>query len=365
MQSPYQHVYSGALHLHSVHSDGTGTIPEIARAAQQAGLRWIIITDHNTLAGRPEQGWYDDLLVLVECEVTPPRDHFLAMELDELVDHTKPPQEFIDDIYSAGGWGVIAHPDERTDNELKQPYNWTDWTVDGPSDRHGKRVGIELWNWMSDWAEQLTPRSKHLKFFLPRLWVRGPTAATLAWWDRLNMEGKRTFGTGDLDSHATYVRGLGRVWEMFPYLYLFRTITNYLWMPEPLSRDFETARRQVLDAIGAGHLWFANRHYGNAEQVVFFGDVAGRHTCVGDQVMLDGTADAPPIVFHARAPRSAMRLLCDGQITAQGWDGLTLATNRPGVYRIEARRWRQPWLYSNPIFVGSTAPGFQSHISLD
>ncbi|MDQ5854562.1 MAG: CehA/McbA family metallohydrolase [Chloroflexota bacterium] len=354
MQSPYQHIYPGALHLHSVHSDGTGTIPEIARAARQAGLRWIIITDHNTLAGRPEQGWYGDLLVLVECEVTPPRNHFLAMELDELVDHTQPPRQFIDAIYAAGGWGAIAHPDERTDNALKQPYNWTDWNVDGPTVRSGKPVGIELWNWMSDWAEQIKPRTKYISFFLPRLFVRGPTAATLAWWDRLNVAGKRTFGTGNLDSHATYVRGLGRVWEMFPYLYLFRTITNYLWLKGPLAQDFDTARRQVLDALGAGHLWFANRHWGDARDVVFYGEVDGQCVCVGDSTALHRGDNGSPIIFRAAGPRSDMRLLCNGHTIARGRGQLTLATNQPGVYRIEARRWRQPWLYSNPIFVETT-----------
>jgi hypothetical protein len=247
---------------------------------------------------------------------------------------------------------VIAHPDERTDNELKQPYNWTDWNIDGPTDRAGKRVGLELWNWMSDWAEQITPRMKHVNFFLPRFFVRGPTAATLAWWDRLNVAGKRTFGTGDLDSHATHVRGLGRVWEMFPYLYLFRTITNYLWLPEPLSHDFETARRQVLDAIGEGHLWFANRHYGEAAESLFYGEVDGKPVCVGESVRLEGAGGAP-IVFKAQARGARLRLIRNGETIAGGRDRLIFATNQPGIYRLEGRRWRQPWLYSNPIFVSS------------
>ena len=348
IQPPYPHVYPGALHLHSVHSDGTGTIAQIGAAAQQAGLRWIIITDHNTLAGRPEQGWYGDLLVLVEYEVTPPRNHYLAMELEQIVDHTLPPQQFIDAVYEAGGWGLIAHPDERTDNELKQPYNWTDWSVDGPTARRGRPAGIELWNWMSDWAEQLRPRNRYLNFFFPRLVVRGPTPETLAWWDRLNASGKLTFGAGDLDSHATHVRALGRVWEVFPYLYLFRTITNYLWLPQPLARDFDTARRQVLDALGAGQLWFANRHFGDGRNVAFYAEVGERRVCVGESVRLG--ADTP-VVFDVRGPRCDLRLLRDGEIVARGRGTLTLATDRPGVYRIEARRLWQPWLYSNPIFV--------------
>lgn len=352
MPSPYEHIYPGALHLHSIHSDGTGTIPQIAAAAQRAGLRWIIITDHNTLAGRPEQGWYGDLLVLVECEVTPPRNHFLAMELDELVDETRPVQEWLDAVYEQGAWGVIAHPDERTDNALKQPYNWTDWSIDGPTKRAGKRVGLELWNWMSDWAEQIRPRRKYVSFFLPRLFVRGPTAATLAWWDRLNVAGKRTFGTGDLDSHATHVRGLGRVWEMFPYLYLFRTITNYLWLREPLARDFDVARRQVLDALGEGQLWFANRHYGQAHAARFWGEIEGLPLCIGETYDLRAH-DQQSVVFRAHAAGAKLRLIRDGASVAAGRDRLVFATNQPGVYRLEARRWTQPWLYTNPIWVSA------------
>ncbi|HMO57767.1 MAG TPA: PHP domain-containing protein, partial [Roseiflexaceae bacterium] len=37
--------------MHTRHSDGSGTVDELAQAAYEAGLRWIIITDHDTLAG--------------------------------------------------------------------------------------------------------------------------------------------------------------------------------------------------------------------------------------------------------------------------------------------------------------------------
>jgi predicted metal-dependent phosphoesterase TrpH len=45
--------YPGALHMHTIYSDGTGTVEHVARCARDAGLRWIIITDHDTLAGKP------------------------------------------------------------------------------------------------------------------------------------------------------------------------------------------------------------------------------------------------------------------------------------------------------------------------
>ena len=42
-----KHQYKGAIHIHSLNSDGSGDIETITRAAQKAGLSWIIITDHN------------------------------------------------------------------------------------------------------------------------------------------------------------------------------------------------------------------------------------------------------------------------------------------------------------------------------
>ena len=111
-------------------------------------------------------------------------------------------QDFVDAVYARGGFGIIAHPDERVHNDFKDIYRWDDWSVDGPRERAGQPVGIELWNQLSDCGEHLTQRNKELHFFLPRLGMRGPTRATLAWWDRLNVAGKRTFGVGGVDAHA-------------------------------------------------------------------------------------------------------------------------------------------------------------------
>jgi DNA polymerase (family X) len=40
----------GMVHCHTLHSDGTNTVEEIARAALQAGMRYITITDHSPTA---------------------------------------------------------------------------------------------------------------------------------------------------------------------------------------------------------------------------------------------------------------------------------------------------------------------------
>ena len=67
MQSPSMHDLSCVVHLHSLHSDGTGSVEEIARAAE--GIDVVLLTDHDTMAAEP--GWYGDVLVLVGEEVSP------------------------------------------------------------------------------------------------------------------------------------------------------------------------------------------------------------------------------------------------------------------------------------------------------
>jgi hypothetical protein len=144
------YISPGALHIHTHYSDGSGNIPDIAYAAQQAGLEWIIITDHDTLEGRSEQGWYDRVLTLVDQEITPFHNHFLALNLEHVISNTLPPQQFIDQTYDAGGFGIIAHPDEQKYNDFKGIYRWDDWNINSPTRNAGRSMGIELWNFMSD-----------------------------------------------------------------------------------------------------------------------------------------------------------------------------------------------------------------------
>ena len=72
---------AGVIHLHSLYSDGTGTVQEIARAGEANGLDFVLLTDHDTLEARDrgEEGWHGKVLLLVGEEVSPKgQDHFLA-----------------------------------------------------------------------------------------------------------------------------------------------------------------------------------------------------------------------------------------------------------------------------------------------
>ena len=291
----------------------------------------------------------DDVLVIVGHEITPDRNHFLALDTAEVIDNTLPPQDYIDAVYARGGFGIIAHPDERIANSFKDIYRWDDWSVDGPRQRAGRTVGIELWNLMSDWGEHLTPRSKELLFFFPRLGLSGPTPETLAWWDRLNVAGRRTFGVGGVDAHAFKKRAPWGEIEVFSYRWIFDTLTNYLLLREPLASDAQTAIRQVYGALAEGRSYFLNRLDGDCPSLVF-------HTTHGDARGEVGACqslgEVGPLTLVADAGRGAeLRLICDGRVLIKGRRPLRQTIARPGVYRLEGYRKGRPWLYTNPIYV--------------
>ena len=342
------HMYPGALHMHTHYSDGSGTVEEVARAARAAGLRWIIITDHDTLAGQPFEGWLHDVLVIIDHEITPKRNHFLALNVDRVVDRRLPPQDFIDAVYAQGGFGIIAHPDERVKNSFKDIYRWDDWAIDGPRERAEQPCGIELWNVMSDWGEHLTPRTKEFLFFFPRQGLTGPTPETLAWWDRLNVAGKRTFGVGGVDAHAFRQRTpLGQV-EVFPYQWIFGTLTNYLLLPEPLAVDPKTAIDQVYTALSSGQSYFVNRLDGECAALVF-------HAVRGETGWQIGASpslrDGPLTLVADTGITAEVQVIRNGRVYVKGLKAIRHTITQPGVYRLEAYRKGRPWLYTNPIYV--------------
>ncbi len=343
------HICPGALHIHTHHSDGTGSFPDVIAAARAAGLRWIIVTDHDTLVGRSFAGWHDDLLVIVDYEITPDRNHFLALNVDQVVDNTLTPQEFIDEVYQHGGFGIIAHPDEQVRNSFKDIYRWDDWAVDGPCQRDGYTVGLEVWNLMSDWGEHLTQRNKVLNVFIPRLGLSGPTPATLHWWDRLNMQGRRTFGVGGVDVHAFKHRVPWGTIEVFPYHWMFGTLTNYLLLDTPLATsDAQQATQQVYAALASGRSYFANRLDGEADAALFYATRGDQRWHIGDSP----TVAAGPLTLVADVGRRALvQMIHNGRIIARGNRILRQQVNAPGIYRLEAYHGGRPWLYTNPIFV--------------
>lgn len=333
--------YPGALHMHTTYSDGSGTVTDLAAAAARAGLRWIIVTDHDDTRAQAEQGWYSDVAVIAGYEITPDRNHYLVAGLDELVSKEQSPADYVDEVAEKGGLGIVAHPDEHVTHELTEPYRWEDWGIRGFD-------GVELWNYMSEWIEKYTRRRRYFNFFFPQLIVRGPTDNTVQWWDELAVEGEHATGVFGVDAHATRVDAFGRTWEVYPYERLFNTLTDYIVLDEPLSDDFGSATRQVLNAIRNGRVLMANRTWGDAAEMSFVARLSdGRMLSAGDTAPLN---DHVVIDFLAPNPAN-ITLYRNGSSIASvnGVRTLTFDAREPGHYRVEARRWGQLWLMTNHI----------------
>src|SRR5437588_3575646 len=138
---PQTHDLACVLHLHSTFSDGTGTVPEIVRAARRAGVDVVLLTDHDTLKARDRgyEGWHDDVLLLVGEEVSPRGgDHYLAFGLEEPIDHRgMGPAEIVRAVVDAGGFGFAAHPFSRGSERFRtKSMPWSDRDCGG-------RAGID------------------------------------------------------------------------------------------------------------------------------------------------------------------------------------------------------------------------------
>jgi hypothetical protein len=103
------------LHIHSDHSDGLASIPDIMEyAATQTDLKVIAITDHNTIEGalfaKSLEDMYPGLEVVIGEEITSKWGHILGLYLTEEIPPGLSAVETIARINAQGGIAIIAHP---------------------------------------------------------------------------------------------------------------------------------------------------------------------------------------------------------------------------------------------------------------
>jgi hypothetical protein len=324
MIRPAVHDLSCVIHLHSLHSDGTGTVGEIARAAARAGADVVLLTDHDTMAAEP--GWYGDVLVLVGVEVSPRgRDHYLAFGLDAPIDHTGlDAAGIVRAVADAGGFGFAAHPFSKGSERFRaRAMAWSDLdAVDG----------IEVWSFVTDAAERVDSIPRALAFLArPERHVTEPPEENLREWDRLN-RARRVVAVGGIDAHQFGKRILDRwVVRLMGYRRSFRQLRTHVLLDELPTGDLDHDRAQVLAALRDGRSYIAVDHLAPPAGFAFFDD--------------GGT-------IRARLPRPAeVRLLRDGSEVARvaGAELDHDAASVRGSYRLEARLGGRVWILSNPI----------------
>lgn len=339
------------VHLHSLYSDGTGTVPEIAAAADRAGADVVLLTDHDSLEARRrgEEGWHGPVLVCVGSEVSPSQEnHYLAFGLEEEVDHTGLDAEgILRAVADAGGFGFAAHPFSKGSERFRRAQGMPWRALDSPA-----LAGIELWSWVTDTAESLGGLADAARFVIaPERVVDHPPPANLEAWDAMCRE-RRVVAIGGLDAHQFGRRIAGRVpLRLMGYHRSFRHLRTRVLLDEPFTGDGDHDRDLVYAALRTGHCYLAMDSLAPARGFALWADGEDGEVQMGEETEFANQ------VVHARVPRpAAMKLVHNGQ-TVQEQDGTTLdhPATAPGTYRIEARLPKhgreRTWIVSNPVYL--------------
>lgn len=341
-------LYPGAIHVHSIHSDGTGTIEEIACAAKKAGLCWVIVTDHNNMDAK--EGIYDGVCVIVGEEISPEEgNHYLALDIKTPISCNMPAEKYIQKVKQQGGFGFIVHPDDRSRKNSYKSLPWEDWSIKDFG-------GIEIWNYMSNWADNYNAQNPlkalNALLFGSRI-LPAPTKKIMKWWDSLNNENHHIIpAIGGIDAHAFNIRKAFITVKIFPYKKIFGTITNFIHLDKPMPENFECRKKIILDSIKHGKNLIINRG-GNWDKTkhtnpVFYIQNGHKKAYAGDFIESDTNLKMVinlPLKAH-------INIINNGEtILQEKAKNLEINKLEKGKYRIEAYYKKRPWIFSNPILV--------------
>jgi hypothetical protein len=318
----------GAWHVHTTAShDGRAPLAAVVREAREAGLQFLVVTEHDALApAAPE--WRDGVLVIPGTEVSSPVGHVVAVGLPRALT----PEEKRGDPFAAiaalGGRAVVAHP-----LHPRRPFagDWGDPRI----------AGLEPVSNDSHWGATLA--GQRLRAFL---------AALLA----LPWDGARAV------------------------LALYYEPVDELRRLDALARERPVALLCSADAHGYPSYAAAFEAFSMHVAVEPTGDAArdaravldallgGAATCVFDAVAPGWTAalsreegpGGPALVLRAPPLGAEVRVFHDGRLVrsapqgAGGAVALCGAGAPPcarGAWRAEARLGGRPWIFTNPASI--------------
>ncbi|MEW6651957.1 MAG: PHP domain-containing protein [Bacteroidota bacterium] len=345
--------YTGVIHIHSIFSDGSGEVQDIAAYGKECGLDYLILTDHNTLRALHEgyEKWYDNTLLLVGCEINDKQNqnHLLAMGIEETISTRIPAIEYTKKVKELGGISFIAHPFEKRNSMAQHPpYPWIEWNSKDFD-------GIEIWNHMSEWMEGLTEHNKYNYIIHPLRSIIGPTEETLSMWDKLNIE-RKVVGIGGVDAHAHKVNLLGFFeMEVFPYKVLFKSIRTHIIVNERLNRSQEDgdilhSKKLIYTALKNGNCFISNYYHGDAKGFRFFAEDGEHIHQMGETLPF-----AEKIKLRVILPNisATINFVCNGEClrSIDGSDA-EFDADKPGIYRVEVYLNQNAWIFTNHIRIG-------------
>jgi hypothetical protein len=345
--------YVGNTHVHSVYSDGEATYQQIAAAAAEAKLNFVIVTDHNV---RPEglEGYRGQTLVLSGEEAhnvrrQPSANHLLVFGLEQDIAPYSfgSTQALVRAVRRRDGVCYIAHPIERS-SPIGPDLAAIPWTVWPPDDIHG----IELWNYMSEfkgllWSKAVAP----IFAFLPELGIRGPYRATLRLWDELLSQGYRIAVIGGADAHGkTYTMGPLRR-QIFPYEYLFRCVNTHILTKSSLTGEVNEDKALIHEALRAGRTWVGYDLPHSTRGFRCLAQSGSASAVPGEELRRLGAIT----ITVALPAKGEIHLRRDGKVIRRRVGrSLKYTSVKAGIYRVEVYRrfrgHRVGWIFTSPIY---------------
>lgn len=360
--------WRGVFHVHTVASDGGGTRDDVARAAADAGLQFVILTDHGDGTRAPAApGYLHGVLVIDGVEIATRDGHYAAFGLDRSPYPLGGPAEgVIEDVTRLGGFGAAAHP-----RSPRQALRWNNDSA--PVD------GYEVLNGDSAWRDEgAVALVRAIGAYVVRpaealaSLVERPRA-DLQWLDTAN-RGRRVVGLAASDAHGRLPLsydddgtdgGGGWALPIPSYTQSFRAVVNLVAAGRAPSGDAAADATTLEDAIRAGRVTLAVAAVAAPASLEFTartdaGIVAGMGgRLLPAAVVFDArTSDVPDDDRGDGASLVRLRLVRDGDVVAEA-SGPALShrveeAGAAGVWRIEAtlaHRPDVPWLIGNPIVI--------------
>ncbi len=327
----------GAWHVHTTRSDGRGTLDEVVRAARGAGLQFVVVADHNVLAGA-DQGYRDGVLVVMATEASTRYGHVVALGVPRALDSEEREGDPLRAIAALGGQAILAHPFHP-----RRPF--TGWGK-------GPWRGFELVSNDSSWHEVV--HGQH--------WDKALAAVAILPWDRAravialsdDLRDERTRFDAELKAaRATDDRRPARVvlcsadahgWPS--YGAAFEAFSMHVSIT--LSGDAAPDARGIVAALTDGRAACVFDGVAPASSVRLARAAGGR--------AIELSLDAPEL----RGAR--FTLLRDGVPVAESSSpvasgaavvrfGCGAPGCGPGDYRVEASWNGRPWIFTNPLTI--------------
>lgn len=345
----------GAYHVHSDRSDGSGSVDDIAQAAQRAGLQFVIVTDHGDGTRQPDAPQYrHGVLVIDAVELNTTGGHLVALGIPAApYALAGTAADVMEDVRRLGGFGIAAHPDSP-----RSTLSWTAWEV--------AVDGLEWINADSGWRDEPVAALAHA---LLAYAIRPPGAvallldrpvALLARWDAMGAtrslpalagaDAHARLGADDPEPSSLHVPLPG-------YETAFRTFSNHVTLDHALTGDGAADAAAVIAAVRQRRVLTVVDAIATPGGLTFTADTASGMAGMGDWVPAGGE-----VTLRARVsgpPATTLVLLRDGApVRESAAAELAVAIVEPGVYRVEAHVAGAPgtppvpWILSNPIYVG-------------